>query len=42
VLKRKSNPESSDDGKTSKQGNAATGVGLVDAYMAWRKVILTP
>ena len=38
VLKGKSNPESSDDGKTPQKGVGATGAGLVDAYRAWQAV----
>ena len=38
VFKGKSNPDSSDDGKTSQKGAGATGAGLVDAYRAWQAV----
>jgi len=38
VLKGKSNPESSDDGKTPQRGARATGAGLVNAYDAWKQV----
>ena len=38
VLKGKSNPESSDDGKAPQKGAGATGAGLVHAYRAWQAV----
>ncbi len=37
VLEGKSNPTSSDGGKTPQKGISATGAGLVDAYTAWQQ-----